>query len=311
MDERELSSASDVFGKVIVQESIVPIIAWFHDNNLTPTTYHNDVMLIKRNEDSYLMRLLITMQPEAGGDIVNVMFLGSIYTTKKKINGIFFSVDIGLIEDFSVPRGVYLHKDLNVFQKNETHVLPNEGDRPDISTVNPLQSLLNQEIEAGKQSKIITLLNKLGISRSFLVTPRGSKTILTVGMSNDYQTKTYFRASTPFTAGLKTLNFEMLMPDYKPLTRAMETLARLRSISKDASVPYDVDSGILGYYESQDEKEKKYLDMIRYSLPLHLALCLDRASEFPSSLDTFDGYSLPSDSERETFLVKLNEKESR
>ncbi len=311
MDEREFSSASDVFGNVIVQEGIIPITAWFHENNLTPTTFNKDVMLIKRNEDSYLMRLLITMQPEAGGDILNVMFLGSFYTTKNKINGMFFRVEVGLIEDFSVPRGVYLHKDLNVFQKNETHVLPNEGDRPDISTVNPLQSLLNQEIDAGKKSKLISLLNKLGVSRSLLVAPRGSKTILTVGMGNDYHTKTYFRASTPFTAGLKTLKFEMLMPDYKPLTRAMETLARLRSISKDAAVQYDVNSGIFGFYEGLDDEKMNYLDRVRYSLPLHLALCLDRASESPSSLASFDGYSLPSDSERETYLAKLEEKEPR
>lgn len=307
MDERELSSASDIFGKVIVQESIVPITAWFHQNNLTPTTFRQDVMLQKKKEDSYLMRLLITMQPEAGGDIVNVMFLGSIYTSKGKINGIFSRVEIGLIENFSVPRGVFFLKEPG--KANKTRVLPNEGDRPDISTVNPLQFLLDLEIEAGKKSKMISILNKLEFSRALLVTPRGSKTILTVGITNDFYTKTFFRASTPFTPGLKTLNFEMLMPDYKHVTNAMDILAQLRLLSKDASVPYDVNSGILAFYKSQDDKEQKYLDRIGYSLPLHLAICLERASESASSLQSFDGYLIPSESERERYLAILKEKE--
>ncbi|MGY5860049.1 MAG: hypothetical protein RTU63_11820 [Candidatus Thorarchaeota archaeon] len=307
MEEREIDIATQAFGQVVYNQSVVPLTAWFHQNDLTPITISNDVMVEKKKY--YNIRLLISIRPEKGDTITNVLLLGTFHKPKNTIIGGFTGIEIGSVEDFSVPRGVYFIK--KPMNPDKTEVMGNEGDSATTSTVNPLQTLLELEIERGKKSKMISILNKYPWTRYLLATPRGSKTILTVGMTNELL-KTKWKGSTEPEPGQKPLSLELsFLPDYSLLTKSMDILAQLRSISKSVSVPHDVNSGILTFINNQTDKPSNDLLREGYSLPMHLAMCLERASETALPLDTFDAYKIPSESEREKYLGQLEGKEPR
>jgi len=188
-------------------------------------------------------------------------------------------------------------------------VLGNEGDHSKTSTINPLQALLELEILQGKKSKLFSILNEMFWTSYLLATPRGSKTIFTVGITSE-SLQRKFHASTPFTPGQTTLDFELFrIPDYSCISKAMDILYLLRSLSKSVSIPYDVNSGILTIIERKYSEHSHRLLSGGYSLPLHLAICLERETESKASLNRIDGYSIPSESERERYVTKLGEKE--
>jgi len=85
MNERESDATIEILGNFLINQSIVPITAWFHKNGLTPTVFDKEVLLEQTKADAYNMRVLITMQPEGSGQITTVMLLGVLNKKKEKI----------------------------------------------------------------------------------------------------------------------------------------------------------------------------------------------------------------------------------
>ncbi|MHA2303224.1 MAG: hypothetical protein ACXACD_19955 [Candidatus Thorarchaeota archaeon] len=175
----------------------------------------------------------------------------------------FETIEVGLIHDHSIPRGVGYS--ISKLGDTQWRIFGNQDDSETATFENPLLSLLNREFEMKDKSKMVSKFNKIEQPKYVQVNPRGSKTIVSVGSGQPLQ------GGSPVVVSTELKEFDnkwyiAVIPQPSLIRQSFEIMRDLSELARCASTDYDVYSGVL------DTKD---------ALPRYLAIELERQHALP------------------------------
>jgi hypothetical protein len=175
----------------------------------------------------------------------------------------FETIEVGLIYDHPVPRGV----GYSIGKTGDTQwrIFGNRDDPEDATFENPLLSLLNREFQMKDKSSIALNFQKSEQPKYVQANPRGNKSILSAGSGQPLQ------GGSPAVISTELEEFDKkwyiaVIPQPSSIMHTFKIMKDLSNLAKDTSTDYEVYSGVL------DSKEV---------LPRYLAIELERQQALP------------------------------